>query len=80
MSHGWTPRLGAAPESVRAPIVELDETNELLSGIEAVPLEAGFMESFAAEPPLETAKVPKTPHTQELDLDPDGIKKALGDD
>ena len=66
--------------SVRAPIVELGETNEPLSGIEAAPLEAGFMESFAAEPPLETAKVPKAPHVNELELDPEGIEKALGDD
>ena len=68
--------------SVRAPIVELGETSEPLSGIEAAPLEAGFMESFAAEPPLETAKVPKAPHLNELELelDPEGIEKALGDD
>ncbi len=68
--------------SVRAPIVELGETSEPLSGIEAAPLEAGFMESFAAEPPLETAKVPKAPHVNELELelDPEGIEKALGDD
>ena len=68
--------------SVRAPIVELGETSEPLSGIEATPLEAGFMESFAAEPPLETAKVPKAPHVNELELelDPEGIEKALGDD
>ena len=68
--------------SVRAPIVELGETSEPLSGIEAAPLEAGFMESFAAEPPLETAKVPKAPHVNELELElePEGIEKALGDD
>ena len=69
-------------QSVQAPVRKLVETTESLTGIDAepAPLEAGFMESFAAEPPLETAKVPKTPHTQESDLDPDGIEKVLGDD
>ena len=77
-----TPAEVITMQSVQAPVRKLGETTESLTGIEAdpAPLEAGFMESFAAEPPLETAKVPKMPHTQELDLDPDGIEKVLGDD
>ena len=68
-----TPAEVLTSPSVQAPV---------LTGIQAqpAPLEAGFMESFAAEPPLETPKVPKPPQIPALDLDPEGIEKVLGDD
>ena len=68
--------------SVRTPVSKLGETKYSLTGMEAepAPLEAGFLESFAAQPPVETAKVPKAPHTQEIELDPDGIDEAFKDD
>ena len=46
----------------------------------AAPLETGFMESFAAKPPLETAKIPKAPQPEGLDLDTDRIDNILEDD
>jgi len=77
-----TPAEAVTNPAIRAPIVGLGETNEPLSDVEAAPLEAGFMESFAAEPPLETAKGPKAPITNEIEIeiDPEGIEKLLRDD